>query len=72
MSKLKDIVRQVKPVQEKHSTNYVDRVQSLLSEAYSFFPKSEEEISNTLKDFPHESVQDIINLFNFFPPHDLQ
>ena len=33
MSKLKDIVRQVKPVQEKHSTNYVDRVQTLLSEA---------------------------------------
>ena len=33
MSKLKDIVRQVKPVQEKHCTNYVDRVQTLLSEA---------------------------------------
>ena len=70
MSKLKDIVRQVKTVQETHSIDYVDRVQSLLSEAYSFFPKSEEEISKTLKDFPHESVQDIINLFNFLKAKD--
>ena len=37
---IRDIVRQVKPVQETHSIDYVDRVQSLLSEAYSFFPKS--------------------------------
>ena len=36
-----------------------------LSEAYNFFPKSEEEIKNKLSEFPHNSVEDIINLFNF-------
>ena len=33
MSKLKDIVRQVKPVQETYCVDYVDRVQNVLSEA---------------------------------------
>ena len=70
MSRLRKALGQVKPVLEQRSIDYVDRVQSLLSEAYSFFPKSEEEISNTLKDFPHESVQDIINLFNFLKAKD--
>ena len=66
---LRKYVRQIRPIQE----NYIkpeDKVQNLLSEAYSFFPKSEEEISKTLSDFPHENVQDIINLFNFLKGKD--
>ena len=52
---LRKYVRQIRPIQE----NYIkpeDKVQNLLSEAYSFFPKSEEEISKTLSDFPHEKA----------------
>ena len=45
-------------------------MQSFFSEAYSFFPKSEKEISDTLSDFSHESVKDIINLFNFLKGKD--
>ena len=56
---LRKYVRQLNPIQEKYIAP-IDKVQSLL-EAYSFFPKSEEEISKTLSDFPHENVQDIIN-----------
>ena len=66
---LRKYVRQLNPVQENYIAPEV-KVQSLLSEAYSFFPKSEKEISNTLKDFPHESVKDIINLFNFLKVKD--
>lgn len=36
-----------------------------LQEAYSFFPKSEEEISSTLSDWSHDSVADTISLFNY-------
>ena len=36
-----------------------------LAEAYSFFPKTEEEIRTTLSDFPHNNVEDIIRLFNY-------
>lgn len=43
---------------------------SQISEAYDFFPKSEEEISDKLSDFPHDNVQDIINLFNFLKGKD--
>ena len=32
MSRLRDIVRQVKPVQETYCVDYVDRVQNVLSE----------------------------------------
>ena len=41
------------------------RFKGYLQEAYSFFPKSEEEISSTLADWPHESVADTIALFNY-------
>ena len=66
---LRKYVRQIRPIQE----NYIkpeNKIQNLLSEAYSFFPKSEEEISKTLSDFPHENVQDIVNLFNFLKGKD--
>ena len=53
---LNRFVRQLKPIQE-NKINYVSKVDSIFSEAYTFFPKSEEEISKTLKDFPHENVQ---------------
>ena len=66
---LNRFVRQLKPIQE-NKINYVSKVDSIFSEAYTFFPKSEEEISKTLKDFPHENVQDIINLFNFLKGKD--
>ena len=36
-----------------------------LAEAYSFFPKTEEEIRKTLSEFPHNNVEDIIKLFNY-------
>lgn len=41
------------------------RFSQYLGEAYSFFPKNEEEISKTLADWPHESVADVIALFNY-------
>ena len=66
---LNRFVRQLNPI-KKSKVNYVSKVDSVFSEAYSFFPKSEEEISNTLKDFPHENVKDIINLFNFLKGKD--
>ena len=66
---LQKYVRQLRPIQEKYVAP-IEKVQSFFSEAYSFFPKSEEEISNTLKDFPHENVEDIINLFNFLKGKD--
>jgi hypothetical protein len=62
-------VRQVRPVQESH-VNHLDKVQNILSEAYSFFPTTEEEISKTLADWPHESVTDVINLFNYLKSKD--
>ena len=34
-------------------------------EAYSFFPTSEEQITKELSDWPHESLVDVISLFNF-------
>ena len=37
----------------------------ILGEAYSFFPTSEEQISSTLADWPHECVADAIALFNY-------
>lgn len=41
------------------------RFKQFIGEAYSFFPKTEEEISKTLADWPHESVADAIALFNY-------
>ena len=41
-----------------------------ISEAYSFFPKTEEEIKNTLADFPHENVEEILALFNYLKDKD--
>ena len=41
------------------------RFSNYLQEAYSFFPKTEEEISSKLADWPHESVADTIALFNY-------
>ncbi len=61
---LQQYVRQLKPRSEAYIP-HVDKVQNFLSEAYSFFPKSEEEISTTLADWPHESVADVIKLFNY-------
>ena len=56
--------RQLNPmVTEK--VNHVSKVHYYLGEAYTFFPKSEEEISKTLADWPHESVGDVIKLFNY-------
>ena len=66
---IKNYVRQVRPVQESY-VNHLEKVQSLFSEAYSFFPTSEEEISKTLADWPHESVADVINLFNYLKGKD--
>ena len=40
------------------------RFKEYLEEAYTFFPKNEEEIKKTLSDFPHENVEEIISLFN--------
>ena len=61
---LQQYVRQVNPRNESYIPP-VDKIQSFLFEAYSFFPKSEEEITNTLADWPHESVADVIKLFNY-------
>ena len=61
---LQQYARQVKPRNESY-TPPVEKIQNFLSEAYSFFPKSEEEISSTLADWPHESVADVIKLFNY-------
>ena len=41
------------------------KFKEFLSEAYSFFPKTEDEISKTLADWPHESVADVISLFTY-------
>ena len=41
-----------------------------LEEAYTFFPKNEEEIKKTLADFPHENVEEIISLFNYLKDKD--
>ena len=46
------------------------RLKQYIREAYSFFPKSEEEIKKTLSDFPDDNVQDIVNLFNFLKSKD--
>ena len=40
---LQKYVRQLRPIQEKYVAP-IEKVQSFFSEAYSFFPKSEEEI----------------------------
>ena len=48
----------------------VEKVQYLLTEAYSFFPTSVASIKGTLKDFPKDSVEDIINLFKFLKGKD--
>ena len=66
---LRGYVRQLKPITEKYIPP-VDKVQTFISEAYSFFPTSEEEISKTLADWPHESVADVINLFNYLKGKD--
>ena len=61
---LQKYVRQLRPRTEDYIPP-IDKIQNFLSEAYSFFPKSEEEISSTLADWPHESVADVIKLFNY-------
>jgi len=67
---LQGYLRQVKPRLTESYVPHVDRIQNILSEAYSFFPTSEEEISKTLADWPHESVADVINLFNYLKGKD--
>jgi len=66
---LQQHIRQLKPRNES-TVNHVGKLQSFLSEAYSFFPTSEEEISKTLADWPHESVADVISLFNYLKGMD--
>jgi len=61
---LQQYVRQVRPRNESYISP-VDKVQAFLTEAYSFFPTSEEEITKTLADWPHESVADVISLFDY-------
>ena len=61
---LQGYVHQLRPRRESY-VNHVDNIKNFLHEAYSFFPKSEEEISTTLADWPHESVADVIKLFNY-------
>ena len=56
---LQQYVRQVRPRNESYIPP-VDKIQNFLSEAYTFFPTSEEEISNTLADWAHENVADVI------------
>ncbi|SVA75363.1 uncharacterized protein METZ01_LOCUS128217, partial [marine metagenome] len=56
MSKLREMVRQVKPVQEIYCVDYVDRVQNFLSEAketgaFSVWLNSEKDIDKWLKKF---------------------
>ena len=41
-----------------------------LEEAYSFIPKTEEEIRKTLTDFPSENVEEIVKLFNHLLAQD--
>ena len=36
-----------------------------ISEAYSFFPKTEEEIKTQLATWPEASITDTLNLFNY-------
>jgi len=67
---LQGYLRQVKPRLTESYVPHVDRIQNILSEAYSFFPTSEEEISKTLADWPHQSVADVINLFNYLKGKD--
>ena len=52
---LQKYVHQLRPRNESY-TPHVDKVQNLFTEAYSFFPTSEEEISKTLADWPHERL----------------
>ena len=66
---LRKSIRQLRPIKENF-TAPVDKVQNFLSEAYSFYPKSEKEIKNTLSDFPSENVQDILKLFTFLKSKD--
>jgi len=65
---LRNYVRQVRPIQE----NYIAPVITVQNffESYSFYPKSEKEIKNTLSDFPSENVQDILKLFTFLKSKD--
>tara|TARA_R100000773_G_scaffold14405_1_gene13173 strand:- start:192 stop:1283 length:1092 start_codon:yes stop_codon:yes gene_type:complete len=41
-----------------------------IREAYSFFPKNEDEIRKELATFPHDNVEEIIALFNFLKDKD--
>jgi len=65
---LRKFVRQLRPIQKNYVAP-IDKFQNVF-EAYNFFPKSEEEISKTLSDFPQENVQDIVNLFSFLKGKD--
>ena len=47
------------------------RFKEYLEEAYTFFPKSEDDIRKTLGDFSHENVEEIITLFNYLKDKDV-
>ena len=63
---LQKYVRQVKPRNEY----YIPHETRHFHEAYSFFPTSEEQITKELSDWTHESVVDVISLFNFLKGKD--
>jgi len=65
---LRKFVRQLRPTQEKYVAPVL-KIQNFF-ESYSFYPKSEKEIKNTLSDFPSENVQDILKLFTFLKSKD--
>ena len=63
---LQGYVRQLKP----RDDTFIPHETRHFHEAYSFFPTSEEQITKELSDWPHESVVDVISLFNFLKGKD--
>ena len=63
---LNGYVRQLKP----RDVTFIPHETMHFHEAYSFFPTSEEQITKELSDWPHESVVDVISLFNFLKGKD--
>ena len=63
---LNGYVRQLKP----RDVTFIPHETRHFHEAYSFFPTSEEQITKELSDWPHESVVDVISLFNFLKGKD--
>jgi len=62
-------IEQLRPARTQ-KVDLQEKVQYLLTEAYSFFPTSVASIKGTLKDFPKDNMEDIINLFKFLKGKD--